>query len=184
VGDTVGAGAPLLDVIDLSSVRVRFGLAGAELSRLEQGRPIRLQISDLGGTFLEAEFASIAPAANSATGLFEVEYRAENPEGTARAGMVATAELPLGEGPARVVVPRAAVTRRAGRVCVFEISDGRAMIRPVRTGAYDGQSIEIVEGLEAGSVVAVGSLHTLAEGVIVETTEGTEVASAAGSTGE
>src|SRR5690606_219048 len=36
VGDTVAPGSPLLDLVDLSKIRVRVGLAGSEIARLDQ----------------------------------------------------------------------------------------------------------------------------------------------------
>ena len=188
-GDTIAPGSPLLDLVDLSKIRVRVGLAGNEIGRLDQTEPAQVVIEDLGGEPVPARFAALAPAADPITGLFDVEYHLDNPEGSIRGGMVATVTLPLGQAPERVLVPRAALTRRDGKLAVFVLdelaetdaepgpepatrADGRlrrvAMLREVRIGAYGGDEVEILAGVRAGELVATSAQHALADAVVVE----------------
>lgn len=186
MGDTIGAGSPLLDLVDLSKIRVRVGLAGSEIGRLDQDAEARVTIEDLGGESTLARFAALAPAADPVTGLFEVEYHLDNPEGRIRGGMVATISLPLRKGGERVLIPRAALTRRAGKLAVFvllpltpvpdRVADGvgdgleRRVVelREVRVGAYAEHDVEIIAGVEPGDVLAVSAQHALADAVLVE----------------
>ncbi len=167
-GDTAVPGAPLLQIVDLSRLRVRVGVSGPELSGLTLGSQAEVRIEDLGGLALEAEVVSIAPAANPRTGLFDVELHAENPGAQVRAGMVASVRLQSAQREPRVLVPREAVTRRGGQTVVFQIVEEVVHIRPVRLGASGRDRIEILEGLEEGAEVATSALHALAEGVEVE----------------
>ena len=170
-GDTTAPGAPLLELVDLSRVRVRVGVAGSELASIEVGMTAKVRIEDLGGLELAAVVGSISPVSNPMTGLFDIELQADNVGEPGlwrvRAGMVASARFEGRSRTPRVLVPRAAVTRRAGRVVVFEIVEGSARERVVRIGASGATSTEILEGLEVGAVVATSALHSLAEGVAV-----------------
>jgi RND family efflux transporter MFP subunit len=180
VGDTVAPGAPLLDLVDLSKIRVRVGLAGNEIVRLDQTGEARVFIEDLGGEAVAARFAALAPAADPITGLFDVEYHVDNPDGRIRGGMVATVELPLGQAPERTLVPRAALTRRNGKLAVFVLeplasaSDSSrlerrvATLREVRVGAHGDDTVEILAGVEPGELVAISTQHALADAVPVE----------------
>jgi RND family efflux transporter MFP subunit len=183
IGDTIGAGSPLLDLVDLSKIRVRVGLAGSEIGRLDQDVEAMVTIEDLGGQSTPARFAAIAPAADPVTGLFDVEYHLDNPNGQIRGGMVATISLPLRKGGERVLIPRAALTRRAGKLAVFVlmpiptepsagIGEGfeRRVVelREVRVGAYAEHDVEILAGVEPGEVLAVSAQHALADAVVVE----------------
>ncbi|PRP91285.1 Multidrug resistance protein MdtA precursor [Enhygromyxa salina] len=182
-GDTIGPGAPLLDLVDLSKIRVRVGLAGSELGRLDQSAEARVTIEDLGGASTPARFAVLAPAADPVTGLFDVEYHLDNPERRIRGGMVATVELPLRQGSERVLAPRAALTRRAGKLTLFVlapasdaqqagVADGleRRVVeqREVQVGVYGDDEVEILSGVEPGEVLATSAQHTLADAVLVE----------------
>jgi RND family efflux transporter MFP subunit len=181
LGDTLGPGMPLLDLVDLSKIRVRLGLAGSEVGRLDEQAPAELRIEDLGGEVFAATFATAAPSADPITGLFDVEYQLDNPEGRIRAGMVATAILPLRSVAERVLVSRSALTRRGGALVVFELvvephlpvaGAGReirvARVRSLRTGSYGLDQVEVLGGLEAGALVACSGQHALADGVLVE----------------
>ncbi|MFV8753972.1 efflux RND transporter periplasmic adaptor subunit [Nannocystaceae bacterium ST9] len=181
LGDTIGPGAPLLDLVDLGKIRVRVGLAGAELGRLDEAAPAELRIEDLGGEVFSGRFAAAAPSTDPITGLFDVEYHVDNPERRIRAGMVATAVLPLRSAGERVLIPRAALTRRGGELVVFElvaepdlpeVRAGRearvARVRTIRTGSYGLDEVEVLDGLAAGALVASSGQHALADGVLVE----------------
>jgi RND family efflux transporter MFP subunit len=181
LGDTIGPGAPLLDLVDLSRIRVRVGLAGSEVGRLDEQAAAQLRIEDLGGELFSGTFAAAAPSADPITGLFDVEYQLDNPEGRIKAGMVATATLPLRSASERVLVSRSALTRRGGQLVVFELvaepdlpkaDEGKeirvARVRPLRTGSYGLDQVEVLGGLEAGAVVACSGQHALADGMLVE----------------
>jgi multidrug efflux system membrane fusion protein len=183
VGDTIGPGAPLLDLVDLSKIRVRVGLVGSEIGRLDQDVEALVTIEDLGGESTLARFAALAPAADPLTGLFDVEYHLDNIDGRIRGGMVATIALPLHKGGERVLIPRAALTRRAGKLAVFVlvpapiddrdgVSEGLERriveLREVRVGAYGDREVEILAGVEPGEVLATSAQHALADAVLVE----------------
>jgi RND family efflux transporter MFP subunit len=182
VGDTLGPGAPLLDVVDLSKIRIHVGLAGSEIARLDQQAEARVTIEDLGGDPVPARFAALAPAADPITGLFDVEYQLDNPDAKIRGGMVATVNLPLRAGVQRVLIPRAALARRSGRLSVFVLEPSRApgpepgdsfeqrtaVLREVRVGAYGDLDVEVLAGVEPGEVVAISAQHALADAVVVE----------------
>lgn len=183
VGDTIGPGAPLLDLVDLSKIRVRVGLAGSEIGRLDQDAEAPVTIEDLGGESTLARFAALAPSADPITGLFDVEYHLDNAEGRVRGGMVATISLPLRKGGERVLIPRAALTRRAGKLAVFVLVPAPAAerggageglerrvveVREVRVGAYGDQEVEILAGVKADEVLATSAQHALADAVLVE----------------
>ena len=58
-------------------------------------------------------------------------------------------------------VPESAIVTFAGLQKVITVKDGKAVERPVRTGATQGQRVEIVSGLEPGEAVvkSPGSLQ-------------------------
>ncbi len=180
-GDTIAPGSPLLDLVDLAKIRVRVGLAGSELARLDQEAQAEVFIEDLGGEPAPASFAALAPAADPITGLFDVEYHVDNPDRRIRGGMVATVALPLARAPERVLVPRAALTRRAGKLAVFVLEESEASLPPepgyarrvaalreVRVGAYGDELVEILAGVRVGELVATSTQHALADAVPVE----------------
>ena len=171
LGDVIIPGAPLLDIVDLHRIRVHMGLAGHELARLQRKEKAELAIRDLGGKRIEAAFVAVSPRVNPVTGLFEVEYQAENSAQDILAGMVVSVQLPMEKKSSELLIPREAITRRDGRLGVFEIREGRVYFQPVRTGSYDRNLIEVLEGLSEDSIVANSALHALSDGLGVDALE-------------
>ena len=132
VGDTLVPGAPLMDVVDLSRVRVRVGLSGRDLGRFDAGAPARLTVDDLGGAALtETRFISRPPRPTRPPGS-STWSRGGHPDQRARAGMVATVQSqPRAWEGARLVL-REALTRRGGQLGVLDVRTARFV--PVRTG--------------------------------------------------
>ncbi len=65
------------------------------------------------------------------------------------------------------VVPRDAVTERAGRSVVFVIDGQRAVRRNVSLGLGDDDQVEVREGVEPGERIIVRGLETLTDGTRV-----------------
>ena len=65
------------------------------------------------------------------------------------------------------MVPQRAVAPAAGLSKVFVIENGKAVERIVKTGATDGDLIEIVEGVKDGETVATSNLDKLQSGTAV-----------------
>ena len=105
--------------------------------RLDSEAAASVVIEDLGGESRPATFAALAPAADPITGLFDLEYHIDNPEHRIRGGMVATITLPLRQQVERVLVPRAALTRRAGKLAVFVLAPAPAELEASPSEGYE-----------------------------------------------
>ena len=65
------------------------------------------------------------------------------------------------------MIPQRAVVTTAGLSKVFVIENGKAVERIVKTGATDGDLIEIAEGVKDGEIVASSNLDKLQTGALV-----------------
>jgi multidrug efflux pump subunit AcrA (membrane-fusion protein) len=83
--------------------------------------------------------------------LFEAEI--DNSDGRLRTGLFAEAAVVLDPDARALVVPRSAVTEFAGAEKVWAVEEGRSAERIVITGQRRGDLVEIVSGLDAGTVV-------------------------------
>ncbi|MCB9378051.1 MAG: efflux RND transporter periplasmic adaptor subunit [Holophagales bacterium] len=170
VGDFVSVGTPVATLVDLSRVRIFGGVTAREAARLTPGMRARVAVADLEGRSFEAALVSVARVAGRLDGTYELELGMDNPGGL-RDGMVATIELESAGAQEALLAPRAALLRRAGRPEVFVVERGEtgpvARARGVRTGRVDGDSIEILEGLQAGEEVVFEGHFALQDGAHV-----------------
>lgn len=168
-GDLASPGVPLLEVEGTDEFRVEAGIPDSLANRLTIGLPLAVEVPAAGARFegrLEELSSSADPFAHTVLAKIAV------PAGAAvRSGQFARVDVPL--EPARaLLVPAAAVTTIGQMERVFVVTDGRAGLRLVRTGATRGApgrpSVEILSGLSAGERVIVAPPAGLQEGQPLE----------------
>jgi membrane fusion protein, heavy metal efflux system len=93
----------------------------------------------------------------------DVRIRVDNPKVHLRVGQSVEATITSGTAPREaLLVPHAAVVYVDGKATVF-VAENETRVRavPVRLGASDGARHEVLEGLQAGELVASGGVFAL-----------------------
>ncbi|TDI22804.1 MAG: efflux RND transporter periplasmic adaptor subunit, partial [Acidobacteria bacterium] len=101
------------------------------------------------------------------THTFRAEVDVDNSRGFLRPGMFVEAAIIVERRADVAVVPRDAVTERAGRSVVFVIDGQRAVRRIVSLGLGDDDQVEVREGVTPGERIVVRGLETLTDGTRV-----------------
>ncbi len=157
VGETPAAGAPLLIVMDMSSVTARTHIPQEQAAVLRVGDPAR--ISAPGGMEVQGKVKLVSPALDANSTTVEVWVEAPNKDGQLRPGTTVSLEMGARAIKDAIVVPAAAVFKTPeGVSTVMTVgSDGRAHQVEVETGIRQGDRVQITKGL-AGSekVITVG----------------------------
>jgi len=128
VGEWLSPGTAVVEVVDLSVVRVRLDVPERYFGSLEKGAAAPVTFEAMGP---DREFAGvvsqIVPA--SAEGTHTVVVRVDVPNKIANgrpqlaAGLLARVWLPVGKEHEALLVPKAAVIRQGGRDVVYTVSD-------------------------------------------------------------
>lgn len=171
LGEFVGPGTPLVTLVDLTRVRLHVGVTATEAADLRVGDRLDVRFGELGGRLLVGELHSISPLADPRSGTYAAELWLDNPEGLLRQGMIGRVDLTPDSHAQRsesLLIPRAAVLRRAGEFSVWVIVEGKARARKLALGRADEQRIEVLEGLAVGEVVVTEGGFALREGAALE----------------
>jgi membrane fusion protein (multidrug efflux system) len=113
-------------------------------------------------TFANAEY-------NQQTGTFLLRATLPNPAGVLRPGQFVRTRVSGATRPDAIVVPQQAVLQGAqGHFVVIVDKDGKAQIRPVEVGPWDGDNWFITRGLVAGETVVTEGVMKLAPGAPVK----------------
>jgi RND family efflux transporter MFP subunit len=174
--ERVSAGQKTFQVMDLSSVRIAFGVSDAVVARLAIGGTVVVTADALPDDRFRGVITKIAPTADSQTRTYLVEVRVAEPRGL-RPGMVATATV--GEDKTATLLPLVAVTREAvgaGRLVAYKVvRDGdrtTARACPVELdGVIDNRAAirtGTPGGLQPGDEVVVAGAPRLFEGAAVK----------------
>lgn len=163
-GVTVGAGTPLFQLVDLSTVVVNTGVAEAEVNTVQPGIEVPVTVPSLGKTFT-GRVESVSPNMDQQSRSYKVRVLVDNPNGALKGGMFAEVEFPLQEREG-VLIPVAALMERSGEPYVYVVEDGVARQAKVTVGVRSDDQVS-VEGIEAGTQVVEVGQNRLYEGAPV-----------------
>lgn len=164
-GDLAAPGMPLLEVEGLDGFQVEAGVPDSLAGSLTIGNelPISVPSSSIAFSGRVVELSSAADPI-SHTVQIKIAVPADKP---VRSG--AFARIHVSGKPVRaILVPKTAVSTKGQMERVFLVNNGRAVLRLVKTGAAQGDRVEILSGLGDGEQIVVNPPDTLVEGQRLE----------------
>lgn len=178
VGTLASPGSVAFGIADLSHVKAVFGVPDSMLPALRVGATLTVTSEALGGRSFTGVVTAIAPSADQASRVFDVEVDLANPDLALKAGMMASLAVPSGapgSSAPGVLVPLAAVVRSKTRpegYAVYVVNDhgGALSVRltDVEVGRLVGNAITAVSGVAAGDRVVVSGTTLVVDGAAIE----------------
>jgi cobalt-zinc-cadmium efflux system membrane fusion protein len=165
-GQVVAAGQELFVVADLSTVWVIGDVYEKDFGALTVGSSTTIIVPSAPDRPIRGRVAYIDPRVDAAARTAKVRIEVPNADRSLRLGMFVQVRVAGAAGPARAVVPRAAVQTIGSRSVVYVAGseEGRFAERTVRLGAGNGDVVEVLEGVKPGERVATeGSFLLRAE---------------------
>ena len=167
VGDTVGAGIPVISVLDLNPVKVRVAIPESEIGRVQQGSRATVSIPSLGDRKFEGKVETVGVAADPASRTYAVKVAVPNPDRLLRAGLVSEARIFSSAMVNVMTLPGNAILRDpqgVTQVYVYSPSAQRVYARRVDVGEIFGNEVEIRSGLAADDQVVIVGQQNVREG--------------------
>ncbi|RJG06528.1 efflux RND transporter periplasmic adaptor subunit [Noviherbaspirillum cavernae] len=175
VGDYVKDGADLVNLEDISSVKVDFRVPEKFVDIVRPGQDIEVVVDALPNKPFAAKVDAIDPQVDSSGRSALLRGRISNPEGRLKPGMFARVKLILGQRENALVVPEEAIVPQGGKATVWKVVDGKAARVEVKIGMRRDAKVEITEGLRLGeTVVTAGQMRLSSNGVPVRIADGGE----------
>jgi membrane fusion protein (multidrug efflux system) len=172
VGDYVKDGADLVNLEDISSVKVDFRVPEKFAGVVQRGQSLEVLVDALPNRPFRAQVDAIDPQIDSGGRSALLRGRVANPDGSLKPGMFARVKLILAERDNALVVPEEAIVPQGEKVTVWKIVDGKAQRIEVKTGLRRNAKVEIVEGLQHGdTVVTAGQIRLTKDDTPVRTAE-------------
>jgi multidrug efflux pump subunit AcrA (membrane-fusion protein) len=167
VGDTVGAGTPVISVLDLNPVKVRVAIPESEIGKVHEGARAMVTIPSLDGKQFEGKVETVGVAADPASRTYAVKIAIPNPARLLRAGMVSQAKIFSSAMVNTITVPGDAIVRDpqgVTHVYVYSPSQRRVYARRVEVGDLINNEVEIRGGLSVDEQVVVAGQQNVREG--------------------
>lgn len=163
-GNVVEANSTVFTVVDENVMEITVDFPGYWLNTLNEGSPVTLMVSDLGGKEFQGKIKSINPIADAETKKFPVKISIDNKTKELKDGMYTKVVIPT-EKRDGVIVPQQAVFIRDLLSYVFKIENGKVKRVEVTTGATIKPNIEVIsEELKPGDLVVSDGIFGLGDG--------------------
>ncbi len=168
-GDRVESmgGGPMFRIVDTSRLDLTVTVPSDEIRAVAVGQPLSFTTDALPGRVFEGRVSFINPSADPASRAVQVVAEVRNRDGLLKAELFCQGRIVTASREGVLQVPKAALLGwdiEAGKAYVFRVEDGAARRVPVRTGAGNGDRVEVIEGVAEGDAVATRGAFQLRDG--------------------
>ena len=169
VGEFVNSASIIVTILRTNPIKIQIQVAEAEVPYISIGRGVSIEVDAYKGRRFGGTVTAINPALDLTSRAVTVEATIENGDNALRSGMFATVKITRDGGNAAVFVPKIAVynDQSTQSYRVFVIQEGVAKLRVVQQGIEEGDTVQIINGVNPDETVATSSLAQLYEGVKV-----------------
>lgn len=169
VGEYVSSSSIVATILRTNPIKIQIQVAEADVPHVTLGRGVSLEVDAYKDRKFAGTVSAINPAVDPNSRSAIVEALVENNGNALRTGMFATAKISREGGGKAIYVPKSAVSndQTTQSFKVFVIQDGIAKLRVVQLGTDEGDSQQIITGVNADETVATSNLDKLYEGAKV-----------------
>ncbi len=164
LGDYVLPGQYLVNLEDISKLKVEFRIPEKFSAQVKSGQKVRLQSESFPGRDFEGVVYAIDPQVEEASRSLVIRALLENEGDVLRPGQFVKVALAVATRAEALFVPEQALIAQPKSNFVFTVVDGAAQMVPVETGMRRKGWIEITAGLASGDVVVTGGHQKIGPG--------------------
>lgn len=169
IGDYVKDGADVVNIEDLTALTVQFAVPERYIDRLRVGQPVDVAVDALPGRSFKGRVQAVDSQVDANGRALQVLAQVDNPGALLKPGMFARPRVIFSVREGAVLVPEEALVPLGAQQFVFKIVDGPdgqklSQRLEAKIGLRLPGKVEIVEGLQAGDVVATAGQTRLLRG--------------------
>lgn len=180
-GDLAAPQIPICTIVRMDRVEVQINVPERELALVRPGLGALVSVASLDDREFRAPVSELSPVVDRLSRTARLKIMLDNPDHAIRPGSLAEVRLEVERHDDAVVVPQYALVldQRQDEASQYRAyvlrADGRTVEeRRVRVGFYEGNDVEVLEGLQAGDRLVVNGQHLLRDGSEVEVRDPTQ----------
>lgn len=159
---------PVMTLLGIAEVKVRFAVPETEIAALGQSDPSEIRVAALEGKIFRGVSLEKGAVANPAVHTYDVRIPLANPQGELLPGMVCRVTVGGDKAAGKWIVPVRAVRQSgAGERFVWVVENGAASRRQVTVGGLYGNGIEILSGIGPGEKIVTDGYQKIGQGTKV-----------------
>jgi cobalt-zinc-cadmium efflux system membrane fusion protein len=158
---------------DLSQVWMLASVRSDSLGKLRAGQSATVTLPGVPSETFAGRITNLGQEIDPITRAMEVRIVLSNAANRLRPGMLATADIPIGERKPALLVPSDAIQQINGQDAVFARTEGTHFtVRAVQAGQTSGGKTLITDGLKPGETIVVRGSFILKSQLLKSTMEG------------
>ncbi|MCQ2184861.1 MAG: efflux RND transporter periplasmic adaptor subunit [Bacteroidales bacterium] len=165
-GVDVIPGAPLVTLMDVSSLKLKIQVGENDISSVPAGTVAQVDIPALGLTGLNARVTSVSPASSAFSHSYECTLALVRKPSGLLPGMGAKVRISVSGG-GGIVIPAAAVQIDDMGKYVWLDKDGTVCKARIEVSGYSGKGVVVTGGLSEGDSVITSGYHKVSSGMKV-----------------
>lgn len=109
LGEYLNAGHPVVQLEDISTMRIRFSIPQTDLSRIYVNQQLDVEVDAYPEEGFQGTIKAIEPTVNAQSGVVEVLANIPNDRQVLRSGMFARLQILLNDIPLQTIIPQSAI---------------------------------------------------------------------------
>lgn len=169
VGEYVSSASIVATLLRTNPIKIQAQISETDIPAVSLGRGVSVQVDAYPDRSFAGTVTAVNPSVDMTSRSAIVEASIENNGNILRSGMFASVRINKDGGGTGVFVPKSAVynDQSTQSFRAFVIIDGIAKLRVLQLGREEGDSVQILAGLEPDETVATSNLDQLYEGAKV-----------------
>jgi membrane fusion protein (multidrug efflux system) len=160
-GARINNNTNVVTLMDYSKLLMDVNLPEKYLNTIKLGQEVNITNYTLPNDTLKAQISQLSPVISTETRTFMGKMVINNPDLKLRPGMFVKADIEIARKDSAIVIPKEIIVAGARGKTIYVVDRGAAQRRTITTGLENEKSVEIIEGLKAGSRLVVKGYETL-----------------------
>lgn len=163
-GEMSAPGSPIINVIDISNVKISAGIPERFISHIKIGQPVRIFVDVISGTDFSGKINFIAPSLSTSNRTLEIEVIIDNRNKLLKPEMRANVEITQAVNPNAVVLPQDYIVDFGeNNKYVFVLDGNVAKKKMISIGGRDKNYVMIDSGLYKGDKLIYEGFQQLSD---------------------
>ncbi len=164
-GENAVPGVPVVTLLDIDKVKVRFSVPEREIATLSTDSRVEVRVAALNDRRFEASKIEKGAVANSATHTYDVRATMQNGESELLPGMVCNVVVSPADAVEEIAVPLRALQKSgSGRSFVWKVQGDTVVRCEVETDRLVNNGVAIAGGLEEGDRIVIDGMQKIGQG--------------------
>lgn len=163
-GEMSAPGLPILNIIDISSVKISAGIPERNIEQIKMGQNVKVTVDVLPGAEFSGKITYIAPSLSTTNRTLEIEVIIRNRGNVLKPEMSANVEIAQMTNDNAIVLPQDYIVDFGeNNKYVFVLEGDIAKKRMISIGGREGNNVVISSGLSPGEKLIYEGFQQLAD---------------------